>query len=80
MKNTTLSFITIEILFCLTSLLYSQNDLQSKLRSIPGIISIERIEPDSEYVEAFKIFFEQPVDHTNPEGDKFKQKFYLSPI
>ncbi|MGB5288894.1 MAG: S28 family serine protease [Ignavibacteriaceae bacterium] len=78
MKNTKLSFITIEILFCLTSLLYSQNDLQSKLGSIPGIISIERIEPDSEYVEAFKIFFEQPVDHTNPEGEKFKQKFYLS--
>lgn len=78
MKNIKLSILTIGIVFYFTSLLFSQNDLKSRIESLPGIISIERIEPDSEYVEAFKIFIEQPFDHNNPDGKKFKQKFYLS--
>ncbi len=61
-----------------TTLLYSQEDLKSRIEELPGIISVERIEPDSEYQEAFKIFIEQPVDHNNPDSIKFKQKFYLS--
>ncbi|MCW8804252.1 MAG: S28 family serine protease, partial [Ignavibacteriaceae bacterium] len=78
MKNIKLSILTIVIVFYFTSLLFSQNDLKSRIESLPGIISVERIEPDSEYVEAFKIFIEQPVDYNNPDGKKFKQKFYLS--
>ena len=66
------------IFILLTSLLYSQENLKEKLESLPGILAVEKIEPDSEYVEAFKIFIEQPVDHNNPDGKKFKQKFYLS--
>lgn len=61
-----------------TSLLYSQEDLKTRIEQLPGIISVESIEPDSEYKEAFKIFIEQPVDHNNPNGIKFKQKFYLT--
>ena len=78
MKNIRLSFLAIGIIVSVTSLLYSQTDLKSRIESLPRIISVERIEPDSEYVEAFKIFIEQPVDHSNPDGKKFKQKFYLS--
>ena len=78
MKNIRLTFLAIGIFVSITSLLYSQTDLQSRIESLPGIISVERIEPDSEYVDAFKIFIEQPVDHNNPGGEKFKQKFYLS--
>ena len=66
------------IFILLTSLLYSQENLKEKLESLPGILTVEKIEPDSEYVEAFKIFIEQPVDHNIPDGKKFKQKFYLS--
>ncbi len=69
-------FIISFALFC--SILAAQSDLESRLKSFPGIISVERIEPDSEYVEAFKIFIEQPVDHSNPDEIKFRQKFYLS--
>ena len=61
-----------------TTLLYSQEDLKTRIEMLPGIISVESIEPDSEYQEAFKIFIEQPVDHSNPDGIKFEQKFYLS--
>ena len=78
MKNIRLSFHAIGIIVSVTSLLYSQSDLQNRIESLPGIISVEKIESDSEYVEAFKIFIQQPVDHNNPDGEKFKQKFYLS--
>ncbi len=61
-----------------TSLLFSQQDLKIRIESLPGIISVEQIESDSEFIDAFKIFIEQPVDHNNPDGEKFKQKFYLS--
>lgn len=70
--------LSVLIFVLFTSLLFSQKDLKSKLESLPGIISVEQIETDSEYTEALKIFIEQPVDHNNPEGKKFKQKFYLS--
>jgi hypothetical protein len=78
MKNIRLTFLAIGIIVSITSLLCSQTDLKNRIESLPGIISVERIVPDSEYVQAFKIFIEQPVDHNNPDGEKFKQKFYLS--
>lgn len=80
MKSIKLSVFTIGILLFYSSPLFTQSELKTTLESLPGIISVEKIQPDSEYVEAFKIFFEQPVDLKNPEGEKFKQKFYLSHI
>ena len=76
MKNLK-SFLFIILIFC-SSLLYSQSDLKNKLESLEGIVSVENIEPDSGYTEAFKIFIEQPLDHNHPDGKKFQQKFYLS--
>ena len=78
MKIIRLSFLAIGIIVSVTSLLNSQSDLQNRIESLPGIISVEKIESDSEYVEAFRIFIEQPVDHKNPNGEKFQQKIYLS--
>ena len=78
MKSKKYLILSVIILVASSSLLFSQKDLKSQIESLPGIISIERIEPDPEYTEAFKIFIEQPVDHKNPGGKKFKQKFYLS--
>ena len=78
MKSKKHLILYIIILVTSTSLLFPQKDLQSRIESLPGIISVEQIEPDSEYAEAFKIFIEQPIDHNNPGGEKFKQKLYLS--
>ena len=78
MKDIKISILTIGIVFYFTFPLFSQGDLKSRIKPLGGILSVERIEPDSEYVEAVKIFIEQPVDHNNPTGEKFKQKFYLS--
>ncbi|MBK9099803.1 MAG: peptidase [bacterium] len=78
MKMFKLSVIALGIVLLCSSLLSSQNELKKKLESLPGILSVERIQPDSEYTEAFKIYIEQPIDHHNPNGKKFEQKFYLS--
>lgn len=80
MKKFKLSVFAIGILLFCSFPLFTQSNLKTTLESLPGIISIEQIQPDSEYVEAFKIFIEQPVDHNNPDGEKFNQKFYLSHI
>jgi hypothetical protein len=73
-----MNFFAILILLSTTNLLHSQSDLKNRIESLPDILSVESIKPDSGFVEAFKIFIEQPIDHNNPEGKKFKQKFYLS--
>jgi len=78
MKKFKLSVFVIGILLFCSFPLFTQSDLKDKLESLPGVVSVESIQPDSEYVEAFKIFIEQPVNHKNPNGEKFQQKFYLS--
>lgn len=78
MKIIKLSVTVLGIVLLCFSLLYSQNDLKKNLESLPGILNVEIIQPDSEYNEAYKIFIEQPIDHNHPEGEKFRQKFYLS--
>lgn len=78
MKIIKLSVTVLGIVLLCFSLLFSQNDLKKNLESLPGILNVEIIQPDSEYNEAYKIFIEQPIDHNHPEGKKFKQKFYLS--
>jgi len=78
MKNIKSILLLTLVLICCSSLLFSQSELKSKIESLEGIVSVENIPPDSGHAEAFKIFIEQPVDHNNPDGIKFKQKFYLS--
>lgn len=78
MKKFKLSVIALGIVLLCSSLTLTQNDLKERLESLPKILSVERIQPDPEYTEAFLIFIEQPLDHQNPNGKKFKQKFYLS--
>lgn len=78
MKNPKNIHLTFLILFILSSFIFPQSDLKTKIESLPDILSVERIEPDSGFTEAFKILIEQPLDHNNPDGKKFRQKFYLS--
>jgi hypothetical protein len=78
MKIYKLSVTALGVSLLCSSLMFPQNDLKKKLESIPGILSVEKIQPDSEYTEAYKIFIEQPLDHNYPYHKKFKQKFYLS--
>ncbi len=84
-KNKTIIFILSLVLFLsavwevtLSQNNQSQSDLYYKLRSLPDVVEIKPIQPDSIFSEAFEIFIEQPVDHQNKYGKKFKQKIFLS--
>jgi hypothetical protein len=52
-------------------------DLLEKLNSLKGVTATE-ITPAYNYAREFQIDVEQPVDHNNPNGPKFKQRVYLS--
>ena len=40
--------------------------------------TVKEIKSDSEFSEIYEIFIEQPLDHENPDGPKFKQQFFLA--
>ncbi|MFC2133596.1 S28 family serine protease [Bacteroidota bacterium] len=74
-------FITpiILILFLQTNIGFGQqeSELYKKLINLPGV-EVTTMEAYDHYTEAYDIFVEQPVDHKNPNGLKFKQHVYLS--
>ena len=75
-KNITGFLFILIILF--SSSTFSRDDLKERILSLASVVSVENIEPGSDFKEAFEIFIEQPVDHHNPDGEKFTQKLYLS--
>lgn len=56
-----------------------KTDLYERLNSIPNA-EIKEIKPDSIFSEAYEIKLQQSLDHNNPEGEKFKQRLFLSHI
>jgi len=64
----------------LSSILIAQSQLKHKLNSLEGIVKVTQIEGDSIYSGVYEVFIDQPIDHNNPEGDHFIQKFYIGHI
>ena len=64
----------------LSSILIAQSQLEHKLNSLEGIVKVTQIEGDSIYSGVYEVFIDQPIDHNNPEGDHFIQKFYIGHI
>lgn len=62
------------------SVSYSQTDsnLLNQLKSYKEITEIKKISVDTSYIEGYEINISQPLDHKNPGGKKFNQRFYLS--
>ena len=61
--------------FCLLGI--SQN-LEEQLKSIPGIVSVVKMNPNPFFKEAFVIMVQQPIDHNHPEKGTFPQRVILS--
>jgi hypothetical protein len=53
--------------------------LEEKLKKIPDI-TFSRIRASEGYKEAYEIYVNQPVDHSNPGGARFSQLIFLSHI
>lgn len=52
--------------------------LFNQLKSIKDITEIKKLSVDTSYIEGYEILISQPLDHKNPGGKKFNQRFYLS--
>jgi hypothetical protein len=74
------SFFYFFFLLFVTSSCFPQAEsaLLKKLKSFNEISDITPIAHDSTFSEAYEMMIEQPVDHKNPGGEKFKQRIYLS--
>jgi hypothetical protein len=66
------------VIILISSNAFSQSDLKERILSLPSVVSVNNIDPGSDFNEAFEIFIEQPVDQKNPDGERFTQKLYLS--
>jgi hypothetical protein len=57
----------------------SRSELFEWLSSVPEI-EFSEIKINEGFIEAYEIFINQPIDHNNPHGPKFKQQLFLSHI
>lgn len=57
----------------------SLSELGARLAALPGVSSVQPISFDPKiYREAYEGLFEQPLDHRNPAGEKFRQRFFVA--
>lgn len=81
MKNHCLPFIVLFLLYIFfPSSGFCQIQLEEELLSFPEITSVVRLEADSVFDEIYEVYISQPVDHNDPEGAIFNQKFYIGHV
>lgn len=65
------------ILLALFQLGISQ-DLQERIKSLPDILSVEKMEHNQFFQESLIVMVKQPLDHSHPEYGSFSQRVILS--
>jgi hypothetical protein len=65
------------LLVAVWQITFSQN-LSERIKSLPEIISVEKMEANPFFTEAFLIMVSQPLDHLHPELGTFQQRVILS--
>lgn len=74
-----ISFFLICFLLLVNSCTENHPELSDWLKSIDGL-EFEKIEPDSVFTEAYRIFIPQYLDHDNPDAGMFMQQIIVSHI
>ncbi|MGM9484868.1 hypothetical protein ACS5PN_26990 [Roseateles sp. NT4] len=62
-------------LVCTSLSAFADDEVLSKLRAIPRMKSVSELPSDLQGTRRFMLKFEQPVDHAQPGGAKFVQRF-----
>ena len=75
-KSFKATFLTL-LLFVATQISFAQ-DLANRIKALPGIVSVEKMEHNPFFTEALIIMVKQPVDHLHPELGSFTQRVILS--
>lgn len=58
----------------------TESELQKKIRSIAGVVEVKAARVLAPAKEAYEVMIEQPLDHQNPRGVKFQQRFFVSHV
>lgn len=82
-KNNIRFQITLLLILLIFSNCQTSDKIDENLRITEKLAALEGVKfitesGDSLYRQSFKLMIEQPLDHNNPEGEKFMQKVYLS--
>lgn len=57
----------------------AESKLLQKIRALPGVVEVQAARFDSKsFGEAYEIMLEQPLDHRNPDGARFRQRLFLA--
>ena len=70
--------------FLICSSAYSQDtnkpsEFYQKLKALPGVVEVSESRADRRYFkESYEVIFEQPLDHQNPKGEKFRQHVFVA--
>lgn len=51
----------------------------NKLKSLPAVLEVKETRSNVRFFkESYELMFEQPLDHQNPNGEKFQQRVFVS--
>jgi hypothetical protein len=81
MQNKKCCIVSLLSFFLLCISAYSQNTepnsvFLNRLKSLPGVLDVNQTRAGRGY----EVMFEQPLDHQNPDGEKFGQRVFISHI
>lgn len=54
------------------------SDFAAKIKAISGVVEVRPARGGGS--ESFEVMIEQPLDHANPDGEKFRQRFFISHV
>jgi PS-10 peptidase S37 len=72
-KYTACTFLGVSLWFGVTA-----QNLAERLAKLPDVVSLEKMEANSFFKEAFILMIKQPLDHKHPELGSFNQRVVLS--
>lgn len=70
--------LTLLTAFLLFSVISIAQTLEAFLKAQPEIKSVERIDGNNFFKATYKVMFQQPVDHSNPEAGTFLQRVFIA--
>jgi hypothetical protein len=57
------------------------SELLARLKALPGVSDVQPVRFDEKaFKEAYEGMIEQPLDHRNPDGEKFRQRFFVAHV
>jgi hypothetical protein len=57
------------------------SELLQKVRALSGVVEVQAARfDDKSFREAYEVMFEQPLDHRDPAGAKFRERFFISHV